>query len=436
VNLGRREVFKLFAFAGSPTCLLPRSASAATAPRTLVLNNGFRAHLIPSACGYVSLALILRSQEIVHQHGLAHLMEHTSFVGAAGDLSARAVTDAQKNYLQESNASTALGVLRWDLTFLPRYLSQALSLLSNITLDQKFDTHTVAREAKVVLEELYLDKFKANMRQQQAFEEALYGRTHPHVRRTLDSEIATARLPAETLAAQLRSYAARLRLPANMDLFMVGQFEPDQVALQIDQCFGKYPYARGPYLAMPTPGVTRAYHALAGVTHELRHPLSQLLIGWNTGVRAKDPDAGALVTLCDCLNEVLFKQLREQQADSYAPEVEYRPDGYSGIISMALPSSKHPATLEKRALECIQTLKMDLDAEEFARLHDRAELRRRKLASSPEAQVDVMVRKAIDGAVIDEMPDTIKRDELIAVARKYLPSHKGGYVRLALTGHS
>jgi len=47
----------------------------------------------------------------------------------------------------------------------------------------------------------------------------------------------------------------------------------------------------------------------------------------------------------------------------------------------------------------------------------------------------LMVRKAIDGAVIDEMPD-IKRDDLIAIARKYLPSHRGGYVRLALTGHS
>jgi hypothetical protein len=136
------------------------------------------------------------------------------------------------------------------------------------------------------------------------------------------------------------------------------------------------------------------------------------------------------------LQGVLFKRLREQHGDTYTPEVEYRPDGYSGVVIIALPSSKHPAMLEKRALESIQSLKMDLDAGELKRLRDRAELRRKRLASSPEAQVDTMVRRAIDGAAIEEMrPEAVNRDELVAAARKYLPTHKGGYVRLALTGH-
>lgn len=350
-------------------------------------------------------------------------------------LTAREVAEAQRDCLQDSNASTALGVLRWDASFLPPHLAQVLSLLSDITLDQKFDAETVAREAKIVLEELYLDKYKTNMRQERAFDVALYGESHPHVRRTLDAQTATAKLPAAELAAQLRSYAAALRLPANMDLFIVGQFEPETVANWVDRYFGKYAYARGAYLDLPTLGVTRAYRALAGVSHELKRPLSELMIGWNTGVRATDPDAQTLVALCEHLKELLFKQLREQHGDTYTPEVMYRPDGWSGIINIVLSSSKHPATMEQRLLDSMQSLKTDLDPHEATRLRDRAELRRRKIAVRPEAQVACMVARTIDGASVDEMaPETVSREALVAAARRYLPSHKGGYVRLALRG--
>jgi hypothetical protein len=82
MNVSRRDSFKLVALASTAAYTLSPTPVAAVTPHTLVLGNGLRAHLISSPCGYVSLSL--RSEEIVHQHGLAHLMEHTSFSGAAG----------------------------------------------------------------------------------------------------------------------------------------------------------------------------------------------------------------------------------------------------------------------------------------------------------------------------------------------------------------
>jgi len=434
LHISRRDTFKLLLAGAATSGLRPLSAAAAP-PHTLVLRNGMRAQLVAVDCGYVSLSLILRSKQIVHQHGLAHMMEHTSFTGAAGALTAQEVAEAQRDYIQDRNASTALGAIQWDASFLPRYLPQVLSLLSDITLDQKFDVETVGREAKIVLEELYLEKYGANARHQHEFNVALYGETHPHVMRTLDAEIATAKLPAERLAAELCGYASTIRLPANMDLFIVGHFAPDQVAQLIEQHFGKYAHARGPYLELPTVGVTRAYRALAGVSHELKRPLSEIKIGWNTGVKITDPDARTLIALCEYLNGILFKQLREQHGDTYTPEVAYQPDACSGIINITLPSSKQPAKVEERVFRAIQSLKTDLDVREAGRLRDRVELQRRKIAMSPEALVECMVRKAIDGASVDEMaPETVSRDELLAAACKYLPSHKGAYVRLALRG--
>jgi len=255
------------------------------------------------------------------------------------------------------------------------------------------------------------------------------------VARTLDAEIATAKLPPERLATELLRYASTIRLPANMDLFIVGQFDPEQVVPVIEQHFGKYAYASGPYLELPTVGVTRAYQALSGVSHQLKRPLSEVKIGWNTGVRITDPDAPTLIALCEYLNSILFKQLREEHGDTYTPEAAYQPDAHSGIISIAVPSSKHPAKVEERLFQAIQSLKAGLDVREAGRMRDRAELQRRKIASSPEAMVACMVRKAIDGASADEMaPEAVREDELIAAACKYLPSHKGAYVRLALWG--
>lgn len=385
--------------------------------------------------GYIAITLILRSREIVHQNGLAHIMEHTSFNGAAGTLTANEMAEVQKDCIQDRNASTSLGLIQWDATFLPHYLPRVLSLLADITLDQKFDAETVGREAKVVLEELYLEKYNASTRNQHEFEVALYGTTHPHAKRTIDAEIATAKLPAEKLAAKLRAYAATIRLPANMDLFVAGQVESQQVSELVARNFGRYAYASGPYLELPVVGVTRAHRVLSGVSHDLKRPLSELKIGWNTGVKITDPDARTLVALCEYLNSILFKQLREEHGDTYTPDVIYQPDACSGIIEITVPSSKDPARVEERLFKAMQSLKSGLDTREAGRLRDRAELRRRKIAANPEALIDCMVRKTVDGASLDDMsPESVSPDELVAAARKYLPGHKGAYVRLALRG--
>jgi hypothetical protein len=86
---------------GIAASAVPRRAAAlpigleASGHRSLRLGNGFRVHYLPNDSGYVAATLVLRSTEIVH-NGLAHICEHTSCVGAAGEMTAAEVARPRK----------------------------------------------------------------------------------------------------------------------------------------------------------------------------------------------------------------------------------------------------------------------------------------------------------------------------------------------------
>ena len=243
-GMTRRAALKA-AVLGGLSMQVPTAAQALIAQPTLRLSNGLRIHLSHNRSGYVSAALVLRAKEIAEPRGLAHIMEHTSFTGAAGSLTAREVKALHSDCIQESNATTGRGMIEWNATFLPKYTSEVLDLLAITSLDQKFDVETVASEARVVLQELYLDKYDAKGRAKQQFEAALYGPSHPYAHDTTETEIAAARTPPPRLAAELTQYSQRLKLPANMDLFLVGEFDPGSIGEMVRKSFGRFAFAEG-----------------------------------------------------------------------------------------------------------------------------------------------------------------------------------------------
>ncbi len=448
MQINRRDALNVF-FASAAACALPvpalsesitqrTPAAAGLDPRWrhFTLANGFRTHLFSNDSGYVSASLLLRSDQITFENGgLAHIMEHSSFVGAAGDLSAKDLKNLYKDVIQDSNASTATGAIEWNVSFLPQSLAEALRILSITSLDQKFDEETVKSEAKVVLQELYLDKYGKAGKAQKRFNSALYGKGHPYARDTTEKEIAKAKTAPAELAAELRLYAKKLKLPANMDLFLVGDLDPVPAEHAVGQSFGDCPHARGPTLELPRVGLTRSYHALTGPAYELARPMTELVFAWNTGVSVTDGDARVLKALREYVDCTLFLRLREEHGDTYTPEVEYEPDSCSGAFKITITSSTDPAKVERRVFDAIEAMKSAVDAREIARFKHRVELKRRKNARDNKALLECMVNRTIDGASADDLEiETVTPDEILAAARKYLPSHKGAYVRLALHG--
>ncbi len=409
MQINRRHILSAFA-SGVAASALPRHAAALpvgvrdAAKHSLVLPNGLRAHFIQNDSGYVAATLVLRSKEISH-NGLAHICEHTSCVGAAGSMTAAEVTRLNKDHVQDGNASTESGKLQWDASFLPQYLPQVMSLLAATSLDQKFDLETVAAQARVVLEELYLDKYDPDRVAQCKFDRELFGASHPYVKETLPEEIARCKLTPAKLAAELRDFANSVRLPGNMDLFLVGSIEPDVVAKLVNEHFGRFAAAEGPRLAIPHVAVTRAYRSLTETSYELQRPMSDLKLAWNTGVCLDSPDARVLLALSEYLNTALFDELREKDGDTYTPEVHYETDACSGIFNISISSSKDPHKVEKKVFDVIEKMKTDIDARELCRLRDRVALKRCKDAKKNEAMLEGLVERTLYGAAADDIAD-------------------------------
>jgi predicted Zn-dependent peptidase len=434
MTMTRREAL-LGLFAGSIAAQVPTAVRAAPFTPVLALNNGLRVHFAPKNSGYISAALVLRSKHIAEPRGLAHIMEHTSFTGAAGSMTAKEVKTLHSDCIQDGNASTGNGMIQWSASFLPRNTAQVLEFLATTSLDQRFDVETVASEARVVQQELYLDKYDAEGRAKKQYNLALFGSSHPYARDTTDTEITAARMPASQLAAELTQYARLLKLPANMDLFLVGEFEPEQVAGLVRKAFGRFDFAEGPMLDLPLVGATRNYKALSATSNELTRPLSENRIAWSTGVRITDPQAGVLFALGQYLNKVLFNELREKFGDTYSPEASFKADNCSGTFEIKIQSSNSPEAVERRLFETLATLKTSVDEKELQRFGDKLELNRLKDAQSNDDMLECMLDRTLHGGSShDFQVSSITAEDIKAAARRFLPAHKGAYVRLAMIG--
>jgi len=438
MQINRRDAVKAFLSGVAASSLAPigtaRAAPILAADRTITLANGFRTHCVSNASGYVAATLVLRSKEISN-NGLAHICEHTSCSGAAGTMSAAEVAAMYKACVQEGNASTEAGALRWHASFLPQHLPQVIGLLASISLDQKFDLETVSAQARVVQEELYLDKYTPDKIAQCKFDRELLGEFHPYAKDTMEEEVARCKIPPAELAAQLRDFAAAVRLPANMDLFLVGSIDQGAVAKLVQEHFGKYPFAEGPRLEIPRVGLTCVYKGLTEVSHELERPMTDLRIAWNTGVCVTSPEARILKALSEYLSTALFDDLREKDGDTYTPEVSYEPDACTGVVKIGVSTSKDPERTERKVFDIIDKMKSGIDGRELSRLRDRIALKRRKEAYENETLVDCMVDRALEGASCHDLAvETVTPEEVLAGAKKYMPSYQQGYIRLALKG--
>lgn len=104
----------------------------------------------------VSLGIWLKAgarNELEHEHGIAHLLEHMAFKGTKNH-TAQALVEAIENVGGDINAATSIETTSYYVRLLKDDTKLGIDILADILQNSKFDEDELQREKHVILQEL------------------------------------------------------------------------------------------------------------------------------------------------------------------------------------------------------------------------------------------------------------------------------------------
>jgi zinc protease len=226
-----------------------RSDVGPPAPTREVLPNGVvLISLEHRASDVVALQLWVRAggrDETPDELGLSHYLEHMLFKGTPtrppGSI------DRQIEGLGgQSNAYTSYDYTHYDLVLPAPQMRAGVDLLADIAVNASFDRGEMDAERKVVLEEMRLTQDNADRYLTRRLYETGY-EPHPYGRAILGSPDMIRGLTGETL----RSYYAKMYVPAHMVVVVVGAVKPADIREAVMATFGRLPTRPASRAAVP-----------------------------------------------------------------------------------------------------------------------------------------------------------------------------------------
>jgi predicted Zn-dependent peptidase len=293
------------------------------------------------------------------QTGISHFIEHMVFKGTR-TRSAERIAEEMDSIGGHMDAFTA----SFDLKVLDEHLPLAVDILGDIVMNPLFDPAEMAREKKVIFEEINMVEDTPDDLVMELFAEAFWP-GHPLGRSILGSKRSLARMQREDLAR----FFARVYQPSNILIAAAGHLEHEAVSALVHRHF------RG-LRARRSPASGRAPRAAHRVVTRSKRELEQVHICLGAaGLAQTHPDRYA----CYILNTVLggsmssrlFQNIREKRGLVYSISSGVTAYSDSGLLSI------YAATSRESAREVIR-----LTLEEVRRLCgerlEREELRRAK----------------------------------------------------------
>ncbi len=120
------------------------------------LSNGIRVVFAPTRSSIAYTAFFINAgsrDELPHEHGLAHLIEHVLFKGTT-KRKAHHIIGRMENVGGELNAYTTKEETCIHATFLNEYLERAWELIADIIFHATFPEREIAKEKSVVIDEI------------------------------------------------------------------------------------------------------------------------------------------------------------------------------------------------------------------------------------------------------------------------------------------
>ena len=216
-------------------------------------------------------------------NGLAHFVEHMLFKGTSGRSSMRAVTGAIEAIGGRINASTGKDHTFYHAKSPAEHTRVALDVLVDMVRNSLFDPDEIARERKVICEEIKKDRDRPAEYVEDVYEALLYG-DHPLGRPVIGFEQTVETMPDEALPA----YVDQLYRPSRLIVGIAGRIDFD-VREEVERLLGDLDDPGSEVAAPPAPpsasGVRieasdseQAYFCLGVPTYPLGHPDRYVLL--------------------------------------------------------------------------------------------------------------------------------------------------------------
>ncbi len=170
--------------------------------------------------------------EEIHQHGIAHFLEHMAFKGTPSR-TALEIAEEIEMAGGDLNAATSLESTAYYARVLKGDTGLAVSLLSDILINPSFDNDEMERERGVIIQEIghshdTPDDLVFDMFQQVSFPDQPLGRPI----------LGTVETVSEFVSDDLRCYRDEYYQPSSMVVAAVGALDHQSLLAQVEEGFG------------------------------------------------------------------------------------------------------------------------------------------------------------------------------------------------------
>jgi predicted Zn-dependent peptidase len=269
------------------------------------------------------------------QTGISHFIEHMVFKGTK-TRSAERIAEEMDSIGGHMDAFTAKEYASFHLRVLDEHLPVAVDILGDIVMNPLFDRAEMAREKKVIFEEINMVEDTPDDLVMELFAEAFWP-GHPLGRSILGSRRSLGRLRREDLAR----FFARVYQPSNILIAAAGHLEHEAASALVHRHFGGLRARRSPANGRPPRVSTRV------VTRSKRE-LEQVHICLGTaGLAQTHPDRYGCYVLSTVLggsmSSRLFQNIREKRGLVYSISSGMTAYSDSGLFSIYAGTSRDSA---------------------------------------------------------------------------------------------
>lgn len=319
------------------------------------LSNGTRVHIVDMP-GTESMTMLVlykvgSRNESLKVWGGSHFIEHLMFKGTKKRPSTLQISQIIDQYGAESNAYTGKDYTGYFIKIDGEKGDVAIDLLSDMLLNSKFDAKEMARERKVIIEEIKMYEENPIMHVEDLLEDCLFAGN------TLGRNIAGT--PQSMMAmkrADLLKYKETFYVPSNMVIVLSGKV-PKNALDMLEKTFGRVKEKKAP--VDPEQFLGKEPSKKIGIARQFK-PLQQvqLAFGFPTfGRNHKDVEALKLMSsiLGGSMSSRLFIEVRERRGLCYS--VRSSTDAYDEIGSLQIRAGLDAARIGVACDTIIKELK-------------------------------------------------------------------------------